>query len=739
MSDRKPVALVVHGHFYQPPRDNPWTDDVPREPSAAPFHDWNDRIHAECYRPNAYARIYGSDDRIHAMVNNYARISFNFGPTLARWIERRDRRTFARLRAGDQEQIRRSGHGGALAQVWGHAIAPLLSPADRQTQILWGLQDFRRRFGRDADGMWLPETAVDPPTLQALVDADIRYTIVAPEQIVQVRAPGQAWTAVDRDSLDTGRLYRWISGDGSGRFITLGVFNGPLSRDLAFANATRDAAMLLGRVRSAAESSSVAGMRLVLAASDGELYGHHKKFADLTLAYATSVEAPAHGIHVTNLGAFMEENPPSWEADLAQGPHGEGTAWSCPHGLGRWRRHCGCAMNHAAGLSQEWRTPLREAMDLLRDRAAAFFEDAGGDLLPDPWAARDGYGDVIDGTVIERRKYLRAQGRGPLRNGNEASLRRALRLFEMQRSALLMYASCGWFFDDVAGLETAIVLRQAAHVIDLWRELGGRAPLKQFLDVLAEARSNDPKLGTGADVFRRATRDRVTPAIAVARVAFARLVATPSNTGGFTEREAASGFIIEMPPAARATGADATLRGTATARHCRSGESVRVTFAASYDGVARLECRVGTTRVRLQDLDAASANEIRLAAIQRMAEKPPTIVSCRLALALASEMARTDGPEAALLETTFLRMLIGLLEAHVGPKLDGRVLPLVDELLDQAGLPARSSDGHRAEELVWEALVFFRKSKKTPPKILRTIADKLRLAPDAGPRVAATT
>jgi hypothetical protein len=396
MATHSPIALVVHGHFYQPPRENPWTDDVPREPGAAPFHDWNDRISAECYRANAFARRFSAGDRIAAMVNNYERISFNFGPTLARWIERRDPLTDSRIREGDARQRQRLGHGGALAQVWAHPIAPLLSANDRRTQILWGLFDFQRRFGRPAEGMWLPETAVDPATLEALIEAGVRFTVLAPEQIAAVRAPDRTWTPVNRDTLDTGRAYRWLHSDGSGRFITLAIFDGPLSRDLAFGTATRDAASYLRGIKTAAERSSVSGKRLVLAASDGELYGHHKKFADLTLAYATSVEAPAHGVEVTNLGAFLDEEPATWEADLAKGPHGEGTAWSSQHGFGRWRRHCGCVVNPAAHPSQAWRGPLRDALDDLRDAAAGLYEDAAGDLFEDLWGARDAYGEVVD-------------------------------------------------------------------------------------------------------------------------------------------------------------------------------------------------------------------------------------------------------------------------------------------------------------------------------------------------------
>jgi len=445
-------------------------------------------------------------------------------PTLARWLERHDPRAARRIRQGDATQCQRLGHGGGLAQVWAHPITPLLSPRDRQTQIAWGLHDFSRRFGREAEGIWLPETAVDTPTLEALIDAQVSFTILAPEQVAAVRRPGKDWVAVNPTTVDTGRLYRFMHPDGSGRSIALAIFDGPVSRDLAFGSASRDAGTFLAAARKAADRSSVEGPRLVLAASDGELYGHHKKFADLTLAWATQVAAASAGIEVTNLATFLQRRPPTWEARLHPGPGGEGTAWSCSHGVGRWRRDCGCAMDTSRGWNQAWRGPLREAFDCLRDRAAVFFAEAADDLFADPWQARDAYGEIVDAPPENRLLHLRSLGRGPLGRGQSSAAQRALGLMEMQRSLLLMYASCGWFFDDIAGVESVIVLRRAAHAMDCWRALGGRPPESAFLDILAQAKSNQPTLGTGADVFRRACQARVTPARAVARAAFATLV-----------------------------------------------------------------------------------------------------------------------------------------------------------------------------------------------------------------------
>jgi alpha-amylase/alpha-mannosidase (GH57 family) len=724
MLDRT-VTLVVHGHFYQPPRDNPWTDQVPREPSAAPFHDWNARINAECYRANAYSRVYGKDDRVRAMVNNYARLSFNFGPTLARWIERHDPRTLARVRAGDEEQVRRLGHGGALAQVWGHPIAPLLSRNDLRTQILWGLQDFRRRFGRPAEGMWLPETAVDAATADALIDAGVRFTILAPEQIAAVRAPGHGWTNVDRETLDTGRAYRWVSGDGSGRSITLAVFDGTLSRELAFGNAVRDAPTFLQRIKESARRSKVGGPPLVLAASDGELYGHHKKFADLTLAYATAVQAAPSGIEVTNLGAYLAAHPATWEADLAKGPHGEGTAWSCAHGLGRWRRHCGCAMRSPAetGWTQAWRDPLRDGLDLLRDRTAALFEDAGGDLLLDPWGARDGYGEVIDDDVATRERLLRSFGGPRLAAGERTAIDRAHQLMEMQRSALAMYASCGWFFDDVAGLESALVLRLAAHVLDLWQGVGKEPPTNDLLDVLSRARSNEPAMGSGADVLRRVARERVTPAIAVARTSFAALAASAVAD----EAEAPPGFDVRLPTISPV---QPTLAGDATVVHTRIGTPTVVHFSASYDGGIRFACVADGQRITLDDLDEASAHPLRLATIARLADRAATIALCRAALDLAGGLGPLSARETEALSGRFADLLLGLLRSPAAVQGHESLWEMAAALMDRADLAGHDDEARLAEDLVWDLISQHREAKRTPPRGLRALADRLRLAPE---------
>jgi len=728
MASASPIALVVHGHFYQPPRENPWTDEVPREPSAAPYHDWNARIHAECYRANAYARINDSDGRIEAIVDNYRNLSFNFGPTLARWVWQHDPAVAERLRAADGASAARLGHGGAMAQAYAHPIVPLCDAADRRTQLVWGLSDFRRRFGRPADGLWLPETGVSPATLETLIELGVKFTILAPEQIAAVRPPpgvletvresggepaarvADGWTPVDRDSLDTGRAYFWRHRDGSGRRIALCIFDGELSRGVAFGNAAERAELLLDKVRASAERSEVEGQRLVLCASDGELWGHHKKFADLTLAFATHVEAARRGIEVTNLGAFLARHAPTWEARLAEGPDGEGTAWSCGHGLGRWQRDCGCHMGGGVGWNQAWRGPLRQGLDIIRDAAAAFFEDAGGDLYWDPWGARDAYGDVVDEPVAVRERLLVGLGRPALGAAGERTRARALALMELQRATLLMYASCGWFFDDIAGLEASLIIRIGAHALDLMHELGGRPPTQAVLDALAEGRSNRREAGTGADVFRRVARHRVDGVHAVGRAALEALVVPGVPP-------AVPGFDVTLEGVRAGAG---TLAGRARARPRRTGVSEEHAFTAATRPGGVLEAVVDGRLLTLADLGDEARGVIVMGALPALLAEIRAPQVSRLVIAAARELPPDDEtPDGVARRALLVRAVLVLLEAGTAVP-SGEALRAAADILDVVQLPPGSPERRVLEERVWE---LGERGRASAP--LRALADKL--------------
>jgi uncharacterized protein DUF3536/glycosyl hydrolase family 57 len=458
--------VCFHGHFYQPPRENPWTEEVEIQESAAPYHDWNERITAECYEPNARARVLDETGALVRVLRSYDRMSFDFGPTLLSWLERSAPETYRAILDAD-----RVG-GGAMAQAYAHPILPLCNDRDRATQVRWGLRDFELRFGRKAEGMWLPETAVDLPTLDTLARHGVRFTLLAPSQ------------AEDPAALDTHRAYR-VRLD-AGREIAVLFYDAGLSSDLAFGSLLTSGARIIDRVRD--------GHGLVLAATDGETYGHHHAFGDMALAWALDRLERDTTIHLTSLGAFLDEHPPQHEVRIR-----ERTAWSCAHGLGRWSEDCGCVIAPASGFKQTWRKPLRVALDALALDLARCFEKEGGRLLRDPWAARDEYVDLLfDRTDERERDWLAVHARGNLGEDERVAVKK---LLEMQRHGLLMYASCAWFFDEVSGIETVQALRHAARAAELATELTAEPIEARFVERLGEVPSNRERYGTARGVF----------------------------------------------------------------------------------------------------------------------------------------------------------------------------------------------------------------------------------------------
>jgi alpha-amylase/alpha-mannosidase (GH57 family) len=527
------TTLIIHGHFYQPPRENPWTGTIDPEPDAQPFHDWNERIHAECYQPNASARILdrsGTEQR----VNNYAHISFDFGPTLLSWLERNHAETYARVLAADAESARQNnGHGNAIAQAYNHVILPLANDHDRRTQVRWGLADFRYRFGREPESMWLPETACNNDVLGLLIDEGLRFVILAPQQAARVRSrpsrpgipagpgqtgksvlpsrpgipavpgqagksvlPGSEWQDVLDGTIDTSIAYNYFHRDGSGRCIAVFFYDQELARAIAFEKALASSSLLVERF---VQRTTGVGA-LVNVATDGESYGHHHKFGELCLAYALALDAPARGFAITNYGDYLARNPAEMEVEITNGPQGEGSSWSCSHGVSRWIRDCGCHTGGEPGWNQSWREPLRKALDIVRDEAALCFEATRGHLFVDPWAARDDAISLILDEQKSREEFLR--GHAP-RDLTSEEQQRALLFLELQRNALLMYTSCGWFFSDLAGIEPVLILKYAARTIDLMAQLGLPSPRPQFLEILSQAKSNQAELGNGADIYRR--------------------------------------------------------------------------------------------------------------------------------------------------------------------------------------------------------------------------------------------
>ncbi len=500
--DPKDLYLVVHGHFYQPPRENPWLDTIEREPSAAPFPNWNARIAEECYRVNGWARIFDDHGHVLDVINNYRHLSFNFGPTLLTWLERLRPRTYARIIEADRISVeQRGGHGNALAQSYGHAILPLCNRRDRLTLIRWGKQDFESRFGRQAEAMWLPETGIDEATVEDLITEDLKFAILSPYQARRVRRMGDdRWSDVSGGSVDPRMPYRCFSKKNPERYIDLFFYDGPVSHAVSFGHALQSSRRLVDKLWGAVDASRP-GPQLVHTAVDGETFGHHNRHSERALAYALEVEAERRGFTLTNYGQYLEKHPPTHEVQLEPGPNGEGTAWSCAHGLGRWTRDCGCNTGAPQGWNQRWRGPLRQAVDLVRDEASGLLEELGGGLLKDPWAARDDAVNLLlDPSGDARAAFLARHGK----NGHSLTRQtRVFKLLEMQRFSLMSQTSCGWFFNDISGLEAVQVLRYLARTVHLIEDISGRNVEGRVLEVLQDARSNIPEQGTGADVYRR--------------------------------------------------------------------------------------------------------------------------------------------------------------------------------------------------------------------------------------------
>ncbi len=567
--------ITVHGHFYQPARENPWLEFVEVQDSAHPFHDWNDRVTAECYAPNAAARRVDGDNRILDIVNNYEKISFNVGPTLLGWLEQQRPAVYAKILEADRvSRAARAGHGNAIAQVYGHAIMPLATRRDKVTQVRWGIEDFRHRFGREPEGLWLPETAVDAETLEVLAEAGIRFTILAPHQASRIRPIEHAeWTEAGAD-VDSSRPYRW-RGPG-GQSLALFFYDGPISRAIGFGDALSRGERFVEYLRKGF-SDARPWPQLVHCATDGESYGHHSKFGDMALAAALEQIEREGLAELTNYGAFLAANPPAWEAEIR-----DDTSWSCAHGVERWRADCGCRVR--SDYHQRWRGPLRDALDWLRAEVDRLFEARAGALLKDPWEARDDYVRVVlDRSWAAQADFFARHQQRQLDPSEQVS---AMRLLELQRQRLLMYTSCGWFFDEVSSVEPVQVLRYAAMAIQYVWTVGGGALEGEFLKRLALAPSNIPEIGDGATAYRRYVRPEV--------VDFRRVVAHYAMSGLFeeqAERQRVYAFTVTR------LGQDADSNGTTALRigrvHVRAditGETEDLAYAVLHHGGYDFHC-----------------------------------------------------------------------------------------------------------------------------------------------------
>jgi alpha-amylase/alpha-mannosidase (GH57 family) len=485
--------VCVHGHFYQPPRENPWLEDVELQDSAYPYHDWNARITEECYRQNAASRILGSDKKIIDIVNNYANISFNFGPTLLYWLQSHAPDVYEKVLEADKRGRERfSGHGCAIAQAYNHMILPLSNDRDKHTQVVWGIRDFQQRFEREPEGMWLPETAVDIPTLEVLTEYGIKFTILSPRQAKRVRGiGGRRWKNVSENDLDTTIPY--ICNLPSGRHIVLFFYHGPTANDIAYGSLLQSGENFADKLLESFPKNTEAA-RLTHVATDGESFGHHHRFGDMALAYCLHHLESENLAKITIYAEYMEKFPPANEVEIW-----ENTSWSCAHGVERWRSNCGCCNNESYRGQQQWRAPLREALDWLRDRLYGIYEQRMSEYSNDPWHVRNEYISVVNDRSPENvEKFISHTAGRPLDESNRIAF---LKLLEMQRNAMLMFTSCGWFFDFVTGIETIQVIKYAARAIQLCRDVQKEDLEPEFKNMLERIPTNSHELANGRDVY----------------------------------------------------------------------------------------------------------------------------------------------------------------------------------------------------------------------------------------------
>ncbi len=486
--------VCLHGHFYQPPRENPWLEEIEIQDSAHPYRNWNERITAECYAPNSASRILDDKGNIRDIVNNYSKMSFNFGPTLLVWLQRFAPHIHDAIIEADKVSLGHfSGHGAAIAQAYNHMILPLCNERDRRTQVVWGIADFVSRFHRKPEGMWLPETAVDTATLEMLAKMDIKFTILAPRQAKRFRKIGDKnWTQIKDGAIDVQQPY--LCSLPSGKNIVLFFYDGPISHDIAFGGLLSNGENFANRIYSLFPKDTD-HPRLVHAATDGETFGHHHRFGNMALSYCFYlIELQKHS-QLTIYAEYLSLYPPTYEVEIH-----ERSSWSCAHGVERWKSDCGCKIA-SNGWHQKWREPLREALDWLRDMAAPIFEREMLRFSQDPWAVRDHYIDVIlDRSQMSVEKFFTRHLQSSMSKDDKI---KALKLFEMQRHAMYMYTSCGWFFDEISGIETVQILRYAARVIQLVKEISGNDLEEDFLKRLELAAGNISEYKNGAEVYKR--------------------------------------------------------------------------------------------------------------------------------------------------------------------------------------------------------------------------------------------
>lgn len=490
--------ITIHGHFYQPPRENAWTGEIELQPSAAPYHDWNERILHDCYMPNGYAEINDDTGKVLEVVNNYEYLSFNFGPTLLHWIKQKYPEVYIKIIEADYNSVaKHHKHGNAIAMCYNHIIMPLANERDKITQVKWGIKDFEYNFGRKPESIWLPETACNYTTIDVLINEGIKYIILDVSQAESIRKKGnKKWIDVSNGSIDPKMPYRCRSKTNPDKYIDVFFYDGPVSKSVAFDDVLVRSYNLLNKINLAL-TPVLKGDSIISIATDGETFGHHKKFSEKTLVYFMTKLAPENKLKITNFGEYLAKHNPKYEVILKTGDNDEGTSWSCPHGVKRWYEDCGCGREGT--WNQKWRTPLRNSLNWLRDELVLIYEKEGIKYFKDVWNARNDYINIIlnkDENTIAEFLYFNA-----LRILTPDEIERCLKLLEMQKFAMFMFTSCGWFFSEISGIEASQILQYAARAIELGEEVSGKSLEAEFVSRLEPAESNVPEYKNGRGVW----------------------------------------------------------------------------------------------------------------------------------------------------------------------------------------------------------------------------------------------
>ena len=508
------INLCIHGHFYQPPRENPWTGEIEKQDSAAPYHDWNEKIFAECYKPNTEAELRNFTDAWDLdstpkktskvfTINNFEYLSFNFGPTLFAWIKSKHPEAYNKITQADTDSLNKhDGHGNAIAMCYNHMIMPLANLNDKITQVKWGLEDFRYHFKRDSEAIWLPETACNMDTVELLIDEGIKFILLDPSQADKVRdADNEPWHDVSNGSIDPFIPYKCFSEKSKDKFINMFFYDGPLSKSISFEDTLYSPATFLEKITGAASQTGNSD-KILSIATDGETFGHHKRRTEKSLALFFTKLAPENNLKIINYGEYLGTFPALHEVKIKSGDNGEGTSWSCPHGVKRWKEDCGCG--GGAGWNQQWRKPLRESLNWLRDELIKIYESAASEYFKDVWKARNEYIKLIldnsPGTVMN----FFAENAKKILSKEEIIV--CYMLLEMQKYAMFMFTSCGWFFSEISGLETVKILEYAARAVEIAEELSGKSYEMEFIAKLSEAKSNIAEYWDGRGVWEKLVR-----------------------------------------------------------------------------------------------------------------------------------------------------------------------------------------------------------------------------------------